>query len=77
MQAISPSKLFSYAIAGVSVCAGVAVVTGLLHFNVPTQVRNTFGIVLILMGIYRFLITYWKPKPSKWRRLTNVDDEEE
>ncbi len=72
---LEPGKMFAYAIAGITFSAGVAIVTGLLHFDVPPQVRLTFGAVLILMGIYRFLVTYWKPKPSKWRRQTNVDEE--
>jgi hypothetical protein len=76
MQPISTSKVLAYAIAGATFCAGVAIVTNMLDFEVPSQIRYTFGIVLILMSVYRFLITYYKPKPSKWRRLTNVDDEE-
>ncbi|GEM_PF-627141 len=77
MRRLDPMKIPAYAIAGVTFCAGMALVTGLLEFDVPARVRYIFGIVLILMSIYRFLITYWKPKPSKWRRLTNVEDEEE
>lgn len=70
-----PGKIFAFAIAGITLCAGVAIVSGLLHFNVLPQVRYTFGVVLILMSIYRFLVTFWKPKPSKYRRHTHVDEE--
>jgi hypothetical protein len=72
---LDSGKVFAYAIAGITFCAGMALVTGLLHFNVMPKVRLTFGAVLILMGTYRFLVTYLKPKPSKYRRQTNVDEE--
>jgi hypothetical protein len=72
---LEPGKVFAFAIAGITFCAGVAIVTGVLQFDVHSQVRYTFGVVLILMSIYRFLVTFWKPKPSKYRRQSNVDDE--
>lgn len=72
---LDPGKIFAYAIAGISFCAGMALVTGMLRFQVPNQVSNIFGTVLILMSLYRFLVTYLKPKPSKYRRQTNVDEE--
>lgn len=72
---LEPGKLFAYAIAGITFCAGMAIVTGVLRFDVLPQVKYTFGVVLILMGIYRFMVTYWKPKHSKYRRQTNVDEE--
>lgn len=72
---LEPGKVFAYAIAGITLCAGVAIVTGWLSFGVQPKVRLTFGVVLILMSIYRFLVTYWRPKHSKYRRYTNVDEE--
>jgi len=75
MQAPEPSKIFAYAIAAMTFSAGVALVTGLLNFEVPSRVRYTFGVVLILMGVYRYTVTRLQPKPSKWRRFTNVDEE--
>lgn len=72
---LEPGKLFAYAIAGITFCAGMAIVTGVLRFDVLPQVKYTFGVVLILMGFYRFIVTFWKPKPSKYRRQTNVDEE--
>jgi hypothetical protein len=75
MQSPEPSKIFAYAIAAVTLSAGVALVTGLLDFEVPSRVRYTFGAVLMLMGVYRFIVTRLQPKPSKWRRFTNVDEE--
>ena len=72
---LEPGKLFAYAIAGITFCAGMAIVTGVLRFDVQPQVKSNFGVVLILMGFYRFIVTFWKPKPSKYRRQTNVDEE--
>jgi len=43
----------------------------LLPFDTLPAVRNTFGVVLLLMGLYRFLVTRYKPRPSKWRRFTD------
>lgn len=75
MQSPQPEKILAYAIAAVTISAGVALLTGLIQYDVMPQVRYTFGAVLMLMGIYRFLITYFRPKPSRWRRLTDADDE--
>lgn len=69
------SKITAYAIAAVSFSFGVALLTGILKYNVPPQFRYTFGAVLMLMGIYRFVVTRFRPKPSKWRRMTNVDED--
>jgi len=76
MQPLDPAKIFAYAIAAITFSAGIGLMTGLLDYDVLPQVRYTFGAVLILMGLYRFVVTKFKPKPSKWRRITNVDDEE-
>jgi len=71
MDSPDATKILGYGIAMISFVAGVLLLTGLLHFDVMPVVRNTFGIVLLLMGVYRYLVTRYKPKPSKWRRFTN------
>jgi hypothetical protein len=67
------SQIFAYCIALLTFAAGLALITGLYPVDVA-MVRYAFGITLALMGIYRFAITFLKPKPSKWRRFTNEDD---
>ncbi len=76
MPTFEASKLTAYAIAVVSISVGVGLLTGLLGYDVPPHFRYTFGVVLLLMGIYRYVVTRFRPKPSKWRRFTNVDEEE-
>jgi hypothetical protein len=68
-------KIFGYGIAIISFSAGLLLLTGLLPFDTVPSVRNTFAVVLVLMGIYRFVITHYKPTSSRWRRFTNNEDE--
>lgn len=47
-----------YTVSAVMVSVGGAVMAGyFVHEGVPERFRWTFGIVLILMGIYRFFLT--------------------
>jgi len=69
-------KIFGYGIAIISFSAGLLLLTGLLPFDAEPVMRNSFGVVLVLMGLYRFVITHFKPKPSRWRRFTNDDQDE-
>ncbi len=76
MDSPEPAKILGYGIAVISFSAGVLLLTGLLKLDAPSTVRNTFGVVLVLMGLYRFVVTYYKPKPSKWRRFTDVSEDD-
>lgn len=50
--------ILGYTVSTVMAGVGVAVVAGyLVHEGVPERFRWTFGVVLILMGIYRFFMT--------------------
>lgn len=50
--------ILGYAVSAVMMVMGVAVAAGfLVHEGVPDRFRWTFGVVLVLMGIYRFFIT--------------------
>jgi hypothetical protein len=71
MDSPDASKILGYGIAVISFSAGVLLLTGLLKLDAPATLRNSFGVVLILMGLYRYVVTHYKPKPSKWRRFTN------
>ncbi len=51
-------SLLGYTVASVMVAVGGLVVAGyLVHEGVPDKFRWTFGVVLVLMGIYRFFMT--------------------
>ncbi len=61
MVTLSPSMLLAYVVGGVVTCSGIAILVGYgVPQYMPNQVRITFGIVLILLGIYRFVIVYAK-----------------
>lgn len=45
-----------YSVSMITFICGVVVVSGLGLANVPRQLRIIFGVVLILYGIYRFVV---------------------
>jgi len=52
------SKAFAYSIAAITSICGVITTAGWFVPNmVPSQLRVMLGVVLILLGIYRFAIT--------------------
>lgn len=55
---MNAARVLGYAVSGVSVLFGAAILAGFfLADPLPQQVRITFGVVLVLMGIYRFVVT--------------------
>ncbi len=57
--------LLGYTVSAVSLVFGLLLVTGwLLRVRLPGQFRITFGVVLLLMGIYRFVLT--RTKVRQW-----------
>jgi hypothetical protein len=63
-----------YAVAAVAAGLGIAVLTGLLDIDIQPTARYAFGAVLLLMGGYRFLITWMKTRAPK-RQRNGRDDE--
>ena len=62
-----------YAVSTVTFAAGAVIVSGLvLDARLPAQFRIMFGIVFMLMGVYRFVLT--RAKIRQWR--TEQEDEE-
>ena len=58
MKTAEISKFFAYGVSLISASAGVLVLSGiLLSEGIPVQFRITFGVVLVLLGIYRFIVT--------------------
>jgi succinate-acetate transporter protein len=54
------STYLGYSVSAITFVCGIAVVSGLVLGNVPAQLRVMFGIVLILWGIYRFVVTRFR-----------------
>ena len=55
---IDVGKYLGYVVSAVSFALGLVAVSGyLLPERIPSQFRYTFGVVLMLMGIYRFVAT--------------------
>jgi hypothetical protein len=49
--------LFGLLIGSVTLLTGVAVLSGLIFDPVPPEVRYTCGVVLVLLSLYRIIVT--------------------
>jgi hypothetical protein len=59
-------SIFGYTLSALTAVAGLVVLTGvLLPPTVPMQLRLTFGIVLLLLSVYRALTTWLKGKQHR------------
>jgi len=76
MGHFSVSNLIAYLVAIVTGGLGIAVAANLLSLNVQPTARYVFGAVLILMGVYRFLITFMKANAARERKRIFDDDHE-
>ncbi len=62
----SPS--IGYAVSAVTFAFGMVIVSGLfIPTTVPLRFRLTFGVVLTLLGIYRFVVTRMKSADSRMK----------
>jgi len=52
------TKWFGYAVAFIMMGLGVAVLIGIVPVRQVPSVRYLFGIVLFLIGLYRFFVAY-------------------
>lgn len=60
------STILAMTVATVMIIAGIAVLAGFfLPPGAPTQLRVMLGIVFLLMGIYRFMMTRLKAKRAQ------------
>ena len=76
MGHFSASNLIAYLVAVVTGGLGIAIAADLLGLNVQPTARYTFGAVLILMAVYRFLITFMKANAERQRKRIFDDDDE-
>jgi hypothetical protein len=67
----SISKYLGYSVSLITFIFGALVVSGMVFQYVPGKLRITFGVVLMLWGIYRFVFTRMHV------RRQNEKDEEE
>jgi hypothetical protein len=59
------STYLGYTVSVVTFLFGIVMLSGVLFSYVPGQLRMTFGVVLILWGIFRFLNTRMRVKQDK------------
>jgi uncharacterized membrane protein YfcA len=72
----SISNLIAYLVAVATGGLGVAIAARLLDLNLQPTARYAFGAVLLLMGVYRFLITFTKANAVRRRKRIFDDDAE-
>ncbi|MBI3579312.1 MAG: hypothetical protein HY089_07890 [Ignavibacteriales bacterium] len=60
------SRVMAYAVSAIMFVMGALVVAGVfIQQTVPKEFRITFGVVLMLMGVYRFAVTKTKEVQAK------------
>jgi hypothetical protein len=64
------SIYLGYSVSAVTFVFGTIIVSGLAFQYIPVQMRVMFGVVMILWGIYRFVLT-------RTRARRQQEDEEE
>jgi hypothetical protein len=64
------SIYLGYAVSLVSFIFGIVIVSGISFQYIPFQMRMIFGVVMILLGVYRFVLTRTKIRQQR-------EDEEE
>jgi cytochrome c biogenesis protein CcdA len=72
------SELLGYIVAFITMGGGFVILINMLKFQIVPFVRYTFGIVIILVGVHRFVITRLKYRVDI-KEMTGkiMDDEDE
>ena len=65
------SKYLGYSVSIVTIVFGALVMSGIVFQYVPNNLRIIFGVVLMLWGIYRFVLTQ-----VRVRQQSEKDEEE-
>jgi len=69
------SVYLGYAVSAVTFGFGSLLLTGwLVNTRMPGQFRIMFGVVLVLMGVYRFVLT--RTKIRQWQTGDDEDSEQ-
>jgi hypothetical protein len=70
LRSLRPSAILGYAVSGLVSVFGVLVLTGVVvKEGMPPKLQITFGVVLLLFGIYRFAVTRMRSS-----RIERVDE---
>lgn len=75
MSQFNISNLMAYIVALVFAGLGLAIIMGVIGLNTEPTMKNIFGAVLILMGVYRFAITSMNANSLKQRKKIFDEDE--
>jgi hypothetical protein len=63
MKTTSLGQYFGYSVAFVSLCVGTIFLLGVfIRSTVPAEFRIMCGVIFVLLGIYRFVATYYKSR---------------
>ena len=62
---LSPFDLFSFAMAAVLLVSAIVVLEGSLFPATLKEARLTFGVVLLLLGLYRIVITLARRRAAR------------
>ncbi|MBE2187498.1 MAG: hypothetical protein IAE99_12065 [Rhodothermales bacterium] len=66
---VSPFDLFSFAMAGILLVSAAVVLEGSLFPRTLTEARITFGVVLLLLGVYRIVVTLARRRAAREEML--------
>ena len=75
MRQLNIANFVAYIVAIIFAGLGLAIIMGVIDLYIEPTPRKIFGVVLILMGIYRFAITRMKASSSKQRKKIFDEDE--
>ncbi len=67
MKKFDIPRLLGYAVGSVSLLFGLSIILNWWDFPVPAFTRNMFGVVLILLGVYRFSVTTLQKRRDRRR----------
>lgn len=66
MKLADVSTIMGYGMSGIMGAAGILVLSGvLMNQGVSTQIRVSFGLVLVLYSVYRFMMTRTRSKKAE------------
>lgn len=71
-------KILGYTVSVITVIAGITILSDILNLHAVPSVRYMFGIVIVLIGIYRFVITRTKYRTDIidiTKKILNEEDE--
>lgn len=64
-------RLLGFTVAGVCIVAGLALLSGLVSMPAPSAMRRSFGAILVLVGINRYVATRLKTQRPRSRYMSD------